>query len=304
MLQLKYKLAHKISDKLKNQKNKVSDFFAINLNKYYFSGIQKYIEKFYRENEIQPCESFNYNSNELKNCIWICWFQGISQAPEIVKACINSVKFSFHSKKVIILDDSNIPNYINLPSHITEKYKAGIISKQNFSDILRFALLKKYGGAWFDATIFALYPPKEDIFNYEIYSIKNQNGNKYNISRRRWTAYLWIVKENENYFINRVYDFFIAYWKVNNSLIDYFLIDHIIAYLYETDIKIRNLLDSIPINNLHVSDFQDKLSVSYDENCFRNLTQDTFLVKLSWKKTYDDPNEESFFYKILKPYIY
>ncbi|WP_147645113.1 capsular polysaccharide synthesis protein [Treponema pectinovorum] len=304
MLQLKYKFAYKLSSKLKNRQNRFLDFCSINLNKYYFRGIQNYIKDFYSKNEVTQCESFNYNSSDLKNCIWICWFQGIEKAPQIVKACINSVKSAFPSKKVIILDESNIPNYINLPNHIIEKYNAGIISKQNFSDILRFALLKKYGGAWFDATIFALYPPKEDIFNYEIYSIKNKNGNRYNISRRRWTAYLWILRENENYFVNKVYDFFISYWKVNNSLIDYFLIDHIIAYLYETDAKIKNILDSIPPNNLHVSDFQDMLSLPYDESSFRKLTQDTFLAKLSWKKSYENSNEESLFHKIILPYVY
>ena len=43
----------------------------------------------------------DYNIIEKSNKIWICWFQGIENAPELVKACYNSVLKNYKDKEII-----------------------------------------------------------------------------------------------------------------------------------------------------------------------------------------------------------
>lgn len=54
------------------------------------------------------------NSN-FKNKIWVCWWQGIEQAPDIVKRCVQSICINAAPYEVIILDDTNYRNYVNVP---------------------------------------------------------------------------------------------------------------------------------------------------------------------------------------------
>ena len=91
---------------------------------------------------------------EKSDKIWICWFQGIENAPELVKACYNSVLKNYKDKEIIVLTEENYEQYVDIPEYILKKWKKGYISFAHFSDILRIELLSKYGGLWLDSTIF------------------------------------------------------------------------------------------------------------------------------------------------------
>ena len=76
-------------------KKKISIRKGISQEKFYKS-LKKYNYIF--EN-IKPIES----SNKYQNAIWILWMQGIENAPDIVKKCIESVKHFHPEKEIIIL---------------------------------------------------------------------------------------------------------------------------------------------------------------------------------------------------------
>lgn len=99
----------------------------------------------------------NYNdfsSDISSNIIWVFWWQGIDSAPFIVQKCVESIKKYSGDKRVVIIDKNNISKYYNIPKFIKQKMDSGVISLTHFSDILRFNLLRKYGGFWIDSTIF------------------------------------------------------------------------------------------------------------------------------------------------------
>ncbi|WP_395675757.1 capsular polysaccharide synthesis protein [Enterobacter sp.] len=96
--------------------------------------------------KIQP-ESASNTEPSQSRIIWICWFQGLESAPELVKRCIESVQRNTPDAQVVILTDDNIPDYLSLPEHIKTKYQAGLISKAQYSDIVRCSLLYQYGGS-------------------------------------------------------------------------------------------------------------------------------------------------------------
>ena len=101
----------------------------------------------------------NYNNNtshEVSNKVWICWFQGINQAPALVQKCYQSVKENMADKDVVLLTTENMFDYIQLPPFIVEKWKAGIITHTHMTDLMRLELLIRYGGLWLMLLFFAV----------------------------------------------------------------------------------------------------------------------------------------------------
>lgn len=86
--------------------------------------------------------------------VWICWMQGIENAPELVQRCYASIKEHVTDREIVLITAENRKKYVELPDYIEEKYAKGIITHTHFSDILRVTLLAKHGGTWIDATVF------------------------------------------------------------------------------------------------------------------------------------------------------
>jgi hypothetical protein len=82
------------------------------------------------------------------------WNKGLTHAPEIVKICVESVKKHTQNMNHIEINDMNFEQYVEIPESIKGKYIKGEISPTHFSEILRFALLRRYGGFWIDSTVY------------------------------------------------------------------------------------------------------------------------------------------------------
>ena len=73
------------------------------------------------------------SANENIEYIWQCWLQGIEQAPDLVKMCLNSVeKYKKSNQKRIIITAENFADYLTLPTTIIEKWRKGNISNTQF----------------------------------------------------------------------------------------------------------------------------------------------------------------------------
>ncbi|MEG0153260.1 MAG: capsular polysaccharide synthesis protein, partial [Cellulosilyticaceae bacterium] len=72
-------------------------------------------------------------------------------------------------------------------------------------------------------------------------------------------------------------------WLKQNSLIDYFLIDYSIDIAYNSLQRVKEMLDGISFNNEYVHDLNKLLCKEYNQEVFTQLTEKTFLFKLSWK---------------------
>ena len=95
----------------------------------------------------------SYEQTEIIKTIWVCWFQGLKQAPEIVQRCVASIKLHMPEYEICILTAENIFDFVTLPEPIIRKYQSGTITHTHFSYILRTALLVQPGGIWLDATV-------------------------------------------------------------------------------------------------------------------------------------------------------
>lgn len=83
---------------------------------------------------------------------------------------------------------------------------------------------------------------------------------------------------------------FEVYWTNEYKLIDYYLLDYIIAIGYNTVSTIRNEVDNVHFNNIKKHMLQPLLDKSFDEKKWEYLTCDTKIFKLSRKTKYPYKN--------------
>ncbi len=132
----------------------------------------KYLKKLRKQYQ-DVLKSFSYDKVSIKddksNKVWVCWFQGMDNAPPIVKKCVQSISEQVGNENLTIITMDNIEDYVTLPKYIVEKWKKGIISNTHLSDILRLELLINHGGLWLDATTFITGEIPEYIYDNDLF---------------------------------------------------------------------------------------------------------------------------------------
>lgn len=105
----------------------------------------------------------NEEKKWIPRTIWILWYQGVSEAPFIVRKCIDSWTRYNPTWEVVVLDSNNLQSYIKeeLSDEILDN-----LSLAHQSDLVRLQLLSKYGGVWADATTFCIKSLDEWIDRY------------------------------------------------------------------------------------------------------------------------------------------
>jgi hypothetical protein len=167
--------------------------------------------------------------------IYILWFQGFDEAPEVVKKCANSWKIYNPDWDIILLDDNNINYYINLKNY--NKF-----NKTAQSDVIRILLLKLYGGLWVDATTFCNQSLNDWLPNYI-----NQGFFAFNKpGPDRLLSSWFIYSETGNYIINKWYDRTLHYYEINNNPHTYFWFHYLFGDLYNSDIAFKEIWDKVP----------------------------------------------------------
>ena len=179
-----------------------------------------------------------HNGGPCSNYIWLCWWQGEASMGPLVRECYARIKRFNPDKQVILITDDSMAQYVSFPVYILEKYQKGIISKTHMSDLLRAELLAQHGGVWMDATIYTFGPIPECCYEKALYTGRcKYNKKDYNVSRNRWTSYFWVSPWPEHIFFCFLSDFWRAYWKDHETLIEYFLIDYAIDLGYHAIVK-------------------------------------------------------------------
>ncbi|KAE8272599.1 capsular polysaccharide synthesis protein [Enterobacter sp.] len=233
---------------------------------------------------VQP-DAAQLTESEQSRVIWICWFQGLDSAPELVKRCIASVQANTPDAQVIILTDENIPDYLTLPEHIKTKYQAGLISKAQYSDIVRCSLLYQYGGIWMDATVFMTKPVPETFFENTFSSLRFDSPENA-LSQGYWTAYFLAAQKGCS-LVKTVRDILYRYWQHHDILIEYFLIDYSFLYARERYPQFRQIMDQQPVTGNNRFLIRQFISAKPDLTAMAMLNNDPVgIYKLSHKEQY------------------
>lgn len=133
---------------------------------------------------------------------------------------------------------------MSLPDYILTKFKNGIITHTQLSDILRFALLASHGGFWIDATYLTLKTLPASIKQNAFFSLISDVYPDYSISQGHWAGNFLKFGKNDP-IAELIKNLFFDYWAKNNQLIDYFLIDYYLKLIYDNNLNFKVALDSL-----------------------------------------------------------
>ncbi|HEM3667620.1 TPA: capsular polysaccharide synthesis protein [Streptococcus suis] len=233
-------------------------------------------------------EYFKANTNDFKfpvvsneEIVWVLWFQGIENAPILVRRCFESLKQNIpQNKKLVALDANNLSEYINLPNFITEKYQAGKISHAHFSDIIRIELLSKYGGTWVDATVFMSSPIIHDyFFESDLFLFQELRPNTFGHSRRISN---WFMTSKANNEIILLMSFLLQkYWEKHSHVIDYFIFHCFFEMAIEAYPEVWK--EVIPHSNSHPHILQFRMFDNFNNQHWHEISSMIEVHKLTYK---------------------
>lgn len=182
-------------------------------------------------------EPFLDQKTNLEEClieknIFVFWWDGFENAPEIVKKCFESVCKYHPDSKVIGIDKNNYQNFTDIHPEIIEDFKKDKISVQTFSDILRFNLLKNNGGIWIDSTILFLSELNllKDLKDKSFTSLEFSTSRdflKYENYECSWSGF-FIASRKNGLFVRAVDEIFKQYYLKYNTYSIYFFIDAVL----------------------------------------------------------------------------
>jgi len=188
----------------------------------------------------------------MRKIIWMCWFQGeSSKMPSLNRTCIEKWRKFNKDWKVIVLDNETIPNYV--PEYTEILKESPKRKKAACSDLLRILLLSKYGGVWVDASVYPMHPLNnfisQIINDQDFFAYRYIPQKKYNSGPRKGA-----ILEIDSWFLCASYPnhYIVETWK--SKFIDnfkkykkwpYFTFHETIRELYNTDSKIKKIIDNM-----------------------------------------------------------
>lgn len=259
--------------------------------------ILSYLERHY-SNVINNKKYVEQNLNSIPaDCVWVCWFQGEDSMPETIQCCFESIKKYSGGREVHLITSANYSQFVSLPNYIVEKVHNGIISLTHFSDIIRCNLLADYGGIYIDAGLLLtdeLLVPELPFFSVKLH--KPENDCSF-VSEYRWLAgFMGGVKGNALHSFMR--DFFNEYWKERNMLIDYFMVDYIIATAYNNIPSVKKMIDDVPYNNEDIYYIGNNLFAPVIENELSVVLRRTRVFRIGYKGFPKEIKENSLYHYI------
>ncbi len=252
---------------------------------------KKYLERCTKERPWEEREK-SFNSD----IVWFMWLQGVDNAPEIVKRCYESQRKNLPEKKFVLLDENNVYSYVELPEHIVKKRAEGKIGNAHFSDLVRNALLIKYGGYWIDSTVFmtdAKIIPMIDKSNLFMFSFFYFGFNPEIMELNNW----FIHSTTNNNILCLLQEMLFAYWEDYDYAHNYFLY-HIMESIVND--YYRKEYVQIPIvSQAQAHVLAHYIYSSYDEQKWEMLKATTGVHKLSTRFNEKWLNKEGNFYNVV-----
>lgn len=242
--------------------------------------------------------------------VWCCWWQGEEQMPELVKLCHARLKQVLPADKaelhLITLD--NYRDYVDLPEHILDKFEKKVITMTTMSDVLRFALLEKYGGYWLDATVFFTGNIPEEYFSGRFFCqrmVHNTELVKREACRGNWCGFSMAGPKNSVVF-RYMSDAFSRWWAHYDTIIDYVLIDYLLWSGFKTVPAIHDTIDAVPDNNEDIFEMYQVLNQPYSPELLERLTKRNVMHKLTYKMDLAKvtPSGEKTLYGYLWDWVY
>lgn len=239
----------------------------------------------------------------VSRIIWSAWLQGLDNAPEMVNVCLESHQKHLPGYEFRVLDMENYRQWVELPEWVEEKYARGMIPAALFSDVLRVAVLKRYGGVWMDASVLCtgfgnqqLQKQWTEVENSRFAVFRYyRKGDRYPSGLSNW----FIAATPDNIVLTSVYDMLTAYWRDYDCTIDYYMMHLFISCALKAFPEMER---GMPKLNSRYSFFLgDALSRTYSQEAWQELVDHVAIHKLNYRKADEaQKNPQSYYNFILE----
>lgn len=266
-----------------------------------FSNI---IEKY---KKIDPITNIKFEKNNKNYPIWIFWWQGEENMPQIVEICYKSILENANNHPIHLITKDNLSYYTNNPlwdQEILNWLKEKKMIYAHFADILRCYLLYTYGGCWIDATVLLTKPINNFISSQNLYFYSGRRSNVKNnlfVPKGLWTSF-FIYSKSSNPLLKFLYEILCKEIECNTKIRDYFFLDYCFVIAYEQIPYVKKIVDDIsPIPN-QISILINKLNEPFNHNFFSKLISSNPFLKTTYKISFIEQtkNSEQTYYGYLK----
>jgi len=195
--------------------------------------------------------------------IWIFWYQGWNDAPEIVKKCLQTWKKSNPAWTIHPLDKNSISEFIDL-GQIIPNLQDNNIPLEALSDIIRISLLNKYGGIWVDSTLYCNRPLEhwlDELTSHGFFAFSDPGPN-------RLVSSWFLVSSQSNYIVEKWEQETTRYWMTRDERHHYFWFHYLFGNLYRDNKKFRHMWDLIP----KISADKPHYFIPYEHKLHRQIT--------------------------------
>ena len=277
-------------------KDCLHEYKAIRRQRKSFKVISKYIDS--RENV------FYLEREAIGDVVWQFWESPKVKSRagnELVVGCLESIEqclWEGFERKLLTLKSSL--KYIQFPEFVYDKLQRGApgFGLAAFSDILRLALLCKYGGIWVDATILALRPLGNIYLcngdgagfsfgrsNLEPFQVRKE-WRRYDSCYFSWSMFSrvkwlnsFIVAGEKRDVLYEVLRILLLIWKCEDRYPHYFTTQ----IVYEVLTRERGLEGFMMKSDVPVHYLQRCLNEMYDERVADEIEDKYPLQKMNWK---------------------
>lgn len=153
--------------------------------------------------------------------IFMYWGQGAHVAPPVVKACIRAAQALSNEREFRLIDDAEMPYFADIPRGVLDRIGE---NRTALSDVLRFALLSKYGGAWLDATCLMARNVLQDNLEFFAFTYRDARISSW-----------FLTDKPGGYISSMMYEALLMYWEKHDRIIDYYILHHIFDALSMVD---------------------------------------------------------------------
>ncbi len=262
----------------------------------YISVVQGFMDGYLAElAETYRQQEMVLPENPRVDRVWCCWWQGEAQMPELVRMTTASIRAALPQGVTFqLLTKDNYLKFVDIPQPIIEKHEKGLIGSAHYSDILRFALLKKYGGFWIDSTVLVTKTIPSCWFSSAYYTQRFSSPEECpgEPCFGKWAGFLQCGVREYPLF-SFVYEALIRWWNDHDQVIDYVMFDYIIMTAYGTVPQIQQLIDAVPANNENIWSMEKLLSQPFDQTAYDELCATQYFHKLAWSLK---PEKDGTFY--------
>lgn len=239
--------------------------------------------------------------HKVPHIVWSAWLQGMDKAPEMVQACMESWSRELPGYDIRVVDSYNYHEWVELPPYVVEKYRKGLIPHALFCDLLRLALLKRYGGVWMDASVYCSGFGNEQLRTRWDRVI----GSEFTVFRyfRRGAAapvglsnWFMAAVPNEKV-VSVVFDALLAYWRDYDCTVNYYVMHLFLGMALRT---FSDVTSSMPHENSYYSLLLGKvLADDYNGAKWRELASHVSIHKLNYRKECEAKRNPNGFYSHL-----